>query len=109
MITVMFSFFNEKILVTVNGNNIYFSSTAYGAVKAPIDGLRLDYTGVCKEFPDLEAKENWEDIAIARFKKKLKSFDNDEEKINYIIEDLRKFGYVPEKKQREGFRPVIIK
>lgn len=109
MIRILFGFANEKVLVTINGNQIYFSSTAFGSVKAPIEGLKLDYEGVCREFPDLELKENWEQEAIKRFKNKIASFNTEEEKADYIIEDLRKVGYIPEQKEKEGFRPRRIK
>jgi len=109
MITILFGFANDKIMVTINGNQVYFSSTAFGAVKAPIEGLRLNYSGVCNEFPDLRENEDWENEACKRFKNKIESYNTEEEKADYIIEDLKKFGYIPEQKQKEGFRPRKIK
>jgi len=108
MITILFGFGGDKVLVTIQGTQVWFSSTEFGAVKAPIDGLRLNYNGVCKEFPDLETEPNWNGIAISRFKEKMDNFNNEEERTNYIIEDLKKFGYIPEQKQRAGFRPVRL-
>ena len=109
MITIIFNFANEKILISINGNQVYFSSTAFGAQKSPIEGLKLDYSGVCREFPDLEIEDNWNGIAIKRFKEKLKSFKTEKQIADYLIEDLRKFGYVPESIQEGGFRPRRIK
>ena len=109
MINLLFRLGNDKILISVNGNQVYFSSTAYGNQKAPIEGLNLSQQGVIKEFPDLEGDAEWRTKAIERFNKKISSFKTEEEKVEYIIEDLKKFGYVPEQKQKEGFRPEKIK
>ena len=109
MITLMFGFASEKVLITINGHNVYFSSTAFGAQKAPIDGLKLDYSGVVREFPDLETEKNWNDIAMSRFKEKIKSFKTEEETAEYLIEDLKKYGYVPQLQQQNGFRPKKIR
>jgi len=109
MITLLFGFGNDKILISVNENQVYFSSTAYGTQKAPIEGLNISKEGVVKEFPDLEGDVEWRVKAIQRFKEKISSFKTEKEKAEYIIEDLRKFGYIPEQIQKEGFRPEKIK
>lgn|SRR3990167_1893886 len=109
MIEVIFLYGTEVILVVVNGNDVRFGSTTFGARLAGIEGLRLSYEGVCREFPDLETKDNWREEAIKRFKDKIASFKTEDEKVDYIIKDLTKFGYVAKKKQRKGFRPEVIK
>ncbi len=109
MITVLFSFANEKVLITVKGNKVYFSSTAMGAVESTIDGLKLDYPGVILEFPELKGKDNWREEAIKKFKEKIKQLPTEQDKIDYIIYDLEKFGYIPEQIQKGGFRPEKIK
>ncbi len=109
MITILFEFASEKILVTIKGNNIFFSSTDQGAIQSTIDGLKLDYSGVIKEFPDLEGKDNWREETIKRFKKKIKELRTEQDRADYIIYDLKKFGYVAEQIQKGGFRPEKIK
>ena len=109
MITLLFGYAGDKVLITVDGVNVYFSSTAYGAQKATIDGLDLNYEGVCREHPDLETNPNWKGIAISRFKEKIKKMETEQQRAKYLIEDLSKFGYIPEKQQRNGFRPTKIK
>lgn len=109
MITLLFGFANEKILVTINGRQVYFSSTAFGAIKSPIEGLKLDYSGVIREFPDLEGSDDWNASAIKRFKERIASFKTEDEVAHYLIEDLRKYGYVPEQKQIRGHRSKKIK
>lgn len=104
MIQLMFRFANEKILVVIDGNDIKFGNTEYGAQLASIEGLKLDYQGVINEFPELTNRDDWKAEAIKRFKEKIKSFKTENEKANYIIEDLKKYGYVPEFKQKKGFR-----
>lgn len=104
MIGAIFMLGSEYVLVKVEGNNVYFSSSNYGAQQAPIDGLRLSRAGAIKEFPDLEGDPNWQGKAIMRFKEKIKSFRTEDDKIDYIIEDFKKFGYKFIKKEKAGFR-----
>ena len=108
MIDLMFRFGSEIILVKVDGTNIQFGNTGQGNKLATLDGLRLSYAGVVKEFPDLKDDSEWRRKAIQRFKDKISTFDSEEEITKYIIEDLKKFGYIPRYKQKAGFRPVKI-
>ena len=105
----MFKFGGDVILVRVNGNLVEFANTMFGAFMANIDGLKLSKEGALKEFPDLKDKEDWRSIAISRFKEKIASFPEESEKLTYVIEDLRKFGYKPIFRQKKGFRRVQIK
>ncbi len=109
MITILFGFGNEKILVSIKGYNVTFASTKYGAKETSIDGLQLSHQGVIKEFPDLEDKDDWAEQAIKRFKNKVKSFTNENERADYIISDLKKHGYMPEQRQKGGFRPKSLR
>lgn len=109
MISVIFSFGNEKVLINVQGHNVYFGSTEFGAQLAPIEGLKLSKAGVLKEFPELTDDKNWRGKAITKFKKKILELKTETDVADYIIEDLKKFGYKPEFKQRDGFRPQLIK
>ena len=104
MIHIMFEFLNEKTLIEVNGEKVYFSHESFGNVKTEIDNLKLSKSGVIKEFPDLKDNEEWKQIAIKRFKDKIKQLNNEDERTNYIIEDLKKYGYKPLYKQKKGFR-----
>ncbi len=108
MITLLFGFGNEKVLISVNGTEIYFSSTAFGVQKAPIEGLSLSKLGVIKEFPDLEGDDEWRKKAIERFKEKISKRKTEKARVDYIVEDLAKFGYVLEQTQKEGFRPKKV-
>lgn len=108
MIEVIFYFGSEVILVRVEGDNITFAPSTYGGVYTNIDGLKLDYNGVIKEHPDLKDNEYWKTISIQRFKNHIKSLKTEEEKMNYVVEDLKKFGYIPKFKQKKGFRREVI-
>ena len=108
MIQVLFNYVTEIILVTIRGTDIRFA-TSDGIKEAPIDGLKLSHEGVVKEFPDLKDKENWKEEAIKRFKEKIATMKSEDEICNYIIEDLRSYGYVPKYKQKQGFRRELIK
>lgn len=109
MIDLIFYFGTDIIFVRVDGANIQFSTSDYASRLATIDGLKLSHAGVLKEFPDLKDNPNWNLEAIARFKEKIRDMQNEEEIAKYLIEDLRKFGYVPRWKQKAGFRRVAIK
>lgn len=109
MIEVIFTFAGEHVLVIVDGNNIQFAHSNQPGVKAPIEGLQLSKKGVLREFPDLEGRDDWREEAIFRFRNQIKSLKTEDEKVNYIISDLKKHGYIPKFKQKKGFRPEVIK
>lgn len=99
---------DEKILVRIEGNKVLFGSTSFGAVLADIDGLKLDYEGVIKEFPDLQDNSEWQEIAKKRFKEKIKSLSNEEQISDYIVKDLKKHGFIFKLKCVKGHRPVRL-
>ena len=70
--------------------------------------MKLDYRGVCEEFPDLELVDNWREQACERFKDKIKNMKTEDEISNYIIDELQKQGYRAIKKRRKGFRPINL-
>lgn len=106
MIGLVVQFASDVFRIIVAGNNVYFTDSS--GVSSTIDGLRLLKSGVIKEFPDLKDDDDWKKKAIQRFKDKIKSFETDMEKINYIKEDLRPHGYKPLYIQRSGFRPKKV-
>jgi len=105
----IFNFGNENIEVKVTGNQVVFRTQQFGGAFITIDNLKLSKSGVVKEFPDLKGNENWREEAIKRFKERMKSYNTEKERINYVINDLNKFGYIPLYLQEDGFRPKKIK
>jgi len=105
MIGALFQFVNEVIEVRIDGFNVLFRNSQTHGGFTTIDGLKLSRSGVIKEFPDLENKENWREEAIKRFKEKIKKFNSEDKRMNYVIEDLKKFGYKPLYLNKQGFRP----
>lgn len=103
MIGVIFMFASDMVEVRVNGNHVLFRS-GITPMWTTIEGLNLSYDGVCKEFPDLEGQINWKAQAIERFKDKVASYKTEDERMNYIIEDLKKYGYIPKYYQKGGHR-----
>lgn len=95
---------NEKQIVIIDGTNVRFGDTSFGAVTSDIKGLKLNYEGVVKEHPDLKDNPEWKTISINRFTEKLKELDTDNDRAEYIIEDLRKHGFKPLRMQKNGFR-----
>lgn len=104
MIGVIFQFGTDIIEVRVKDNNVFFRNNISPNF-SDIDGIKLDKSGVIKEFPDLKGKEDWQKQARERFKDRIRKIDGEENRIKYIIEDLRKFGYIPLYLQKQGFRP----
>ena len=108
MIEIVFELGSEVILVVINRKDVKFGSTSFGAQLADISGLKLDYVGVVREFPDLELEDNWKEIAIERFKEKIKGMKTEDEIFNYIVKELETQGYKAVKKRRKGFKPVDL-
>lgn len=109
MIGVIFDFGGEVVEVRIDGINCFFRTSQFGNGFAPLDGIHIDHKGVLKEFPDLEGRDDWKIEAIKRFKSKLNDFKTEKERMNYVIQDLSKFGYIPLYYQVQGFRPKRIR
>jgi len=108
MIELIFELGSEVILVVIKGQDVKFGSTSYGAQMADISGLKLDYAGVCREFPDLELVDDWREQACNRFKEKIKKMESENEISDYIITELEKQGYKAKKKGRDGHRTINL-
>jgi GTP1/Obg family GTP-binding protein len=109
MIEILFKFASEVIYVRVDKTNVYFMTNNTGRAYATIDNLQLNYAGVCKEHPDLVDAKDWREQVINRFKEKIKNMKTEDESVQYLIEDLSKFGYKPLWKQKQGFRAEKLK
>lgn len=109
MIGAVFKLGGESIEVRIIGAKVLFRTSSYGTQFADIRGLRLSKTGCLIDNPDLEHHPQWKTEVIKRFKEKIKKMKDDEERLDYVIDELRKFGYKPMYKAREGHRPRLIK
>ena len=109
MIGTIFEFAGEIVEVRINDTNCLFRTKQFGGALAPIDSIKLDKEGSIKEHPDLKDREDWREETIKRFKKKIKSYDNEKQRMKYIIEDLKKYGYKPMYIAIDGMRPKKIK
>ena len=89
--------------VGVRGNDLTFFDVSSGLATV-LEGIKFDYEGVIKEFPDLKDNDNWKKKAIERLKEHMKTFDTEMDKLNYIKDELVKFGNIPLYFQRHGFR-----
>ncbi|UCD20926.1 MAG: hypothetical protein JSW08_00040 [archaeon] len=108
MIDIIFHHANEVVIVQIRRNQVLFGTTTYGTKMADISGLKLDFHGTIKEFPDLEGDIEWREKAIERFKSHIKQLDTEDQIADYIIYELRNKGYSPKLKQKHGFRPIKI-
>ena len=109
MIDLIFYYGTEIVFVRINGIDIRFATSQSGNMFASIEGLKLSKNGVMKEYPDLIENDEWKQIAIDRFKNHVHLLKDEDKIASYIIEDLKKYGYVPKFKQRAGFRREVIK
>jgi len=101
---LIFHFGNDVVFVRIDNANILFGNTSQGAMIAPLQFLKLSKAGVIKEHPDLENNPDWQKEAVRRFKEKIISLPNEKARGDYIIEDLKKHGYIPKFRQKKGFR-----
>jgi len=108
MIGLIFQFASELIEVRIDKSTIYFRTAYSGGAFATIDNIKLSYSGVIKEHPDLKDNKDWQKETIKRFKDKIKTMETEERTAAYIIEDLKKYGYKPLYKQKKGFRPIKL-
>ena len=108
MIEMFMDFMNEKVIVIVDGNEVRLGQTNFGAVTTTIDGLKLNHIGVIKEHPDLKDNPDWRKIVIERFKEHIKSLRTEDDVVDYIKNDLKKYGYIPRLKKKKGFRGEVI-
>lgn len=92
----------DVIHVIIEGNNLMFLDS--NGTISTIEGLKISKGGVVKEFPDLEDNEEWKEIAIKRLKEHIRKMKTEMEKVDYVKEDLIKYGYEPLFYQRAGFR-----
>jgi len=108
MIGVIFQFGLEHVEVRVDGHSVYFRISQFSRF-VTIDGIKLDKSGVIKEFPDLKDNNDWKDIAIQRFREKISKMTTEKEIVKYIIDDLTKYGYKPLYQQESGKRVIKFK
>lgn len=108
MIDLIFNYANDVLLVQIRGQDIKFATTTFGARLADISGLKLDYNGTIREFPDLKDDIEWREKAIIRFKEHIKTLRDEQAIAEYVIYELRTKGYTPKLKQIAGFRPVKL-
>lgn len=108
MIGVIFQFGDEAIEVRIIDTQVLFRTTTFGMQFTDISGLKLSKEGVIKEFPDLKDDQDWDKKAKTRFKEKIKSLKDENERIKYIIEDLQKYGYKATYLQKAGFRRIKL-
>lgn len=93
MIGLIFRFGTDIVEVRIDGHQVLFRSSGFGSQFATIEGLKLSYQGVIKEFPELIDNPNWKIEAIAKFKDKIKELNDEKLITKYVEEDLSKFGY----------------
>lgn len=91
-----------KIEVYINGHNLFFSDGT--TQMTTMEGLKFDYGGVIKEFPDLKDEKNWRIEAVKRFKEKIKVLETEKDVAKYVVNDLQKHQYKLISAQKEGFR-----
>lgn len=108
MIDLIFNHGSEVVLVRINGHELTFGSTIYGAMMADISGIKLDFHGTVREFPDLQNDIQWREKAIKRFKEHISKLKDEDKIADYVIEELKTKGYSPKLKQKAGYRPVKI-
>jgi D-mannonate dehydratase len=93
----------EIVEVLVSGNTLLFSDSS-GQVTL-LEGLKFDKQGVIREFQDLENDEEWKKKAIERLKEHIKKMNTEKETLDYVKDELVKFGNKALYYRQKGFRP----
>lgn len=107
-IQTTFQFGQERINVRIIDTAILFIDLQTNMM-SPIEGLKFSKEGTMKEHPDLKDNENWRQIAIERFVKKIKDLPSETKRMEWIIKELKEMGYTPIMTQRFGHRPQKVK
>ena len=108
MIEVLFFYASEPFLIRIRGDHVTFCTTQFGGSESTIEGLKMKQADVIKKFPDLSEREDWHEEAIRRFKQHIAILGNEKAISEYIIEDLKQYGYQAKKRQVQGFRPESL-
>ena len=109
MISTIFQYGSETIEVRVNQSNCLFRTVNTLGGFVPIEGIKLEKAGCIKEHPDLKNNKDWEEETIKRFKEKIKGYDTEKQRMQYIMSDLAKHGYKARYFQQQGHRPIKIR
>ncbi len=105
MIQGTFSLGQDLVQVVVKGNELMFYDVSSGQMTV-MEGLKLDMSGVIKEFPDLKDDEEWRKKAINRLKEHMKKISKEMDKLNYVKNELVAFGWNALYFQKCGWRPT---
>lgn len=89
--------------VVVDGNALFFQDVSTN-MTTTLEGIRFSKGGVIKEFPDLENDEDWRKKAIERLREHIKKMETEKEKIDYVKDELIKFGWTELYFQKKGHR-----
>lgn len=108
MIGVVFQFGNEIVEVRINGGELYFRTSTFGSQFVPLESLKIDKSGALKDNPDLKDDIEWRMKAINRLKDKVKTLGSDRKRAEYVINDLKRYGYIPMYMQEAGHRVVKL-
>ncbi len=112
MMDLIFRQQHRHVGIRVQGHHVTFLAQQGNFWKAaPIEHLKLEISGILKEYPDLKPllKEKDGDkeikkIAIKRFKEKIAKMKTEKEIKQYLKEDLIKYGFVLKYTRRPGHR-----
>ncbi len=107
MIGVIMHFANDVVEFRVIGNQLHIRNSAYGSSLVPLSpgNIGLNYDGVIKELPYLKGDDKWKEKACDKIKERFRELETDDEKINYIVDEMKKYGYIPRFTQKKGHRP----
>ena len=103
MINAAFKLGGDMMQIKVEGNNLGFFDVGSGQLTT-LEGIRFSKPGVIKEFPDLKDNDDWKRKAIDRLKEHMKNKKTEMDKMLYIKDELKKFGYEPLYYQKAGHR-----
>lgn len=112
MINLQFKRGTEIFLIKISNKNLCFATitNCIPMWTQDVAGLQLSIAGILKEFPELKDLSNDEikKEGIKRFKEKINSLPDEQTIMEYLVDDLKKYGYELKLWQRGGHRAKKI-
>ena len=105
---IMFEYRGETVELRYTDNNLLVRSSTYGSEFSYIYSS-FDKDKVSNEFPELINDDDWRQKAYHKLLEKLNSYNTDDNKIKYLINELKPYGYIATHIIKQGHRVQRVK
>ena len=105
---ILFEHFGSIIEIRYSGNDLITRSSEYGSNFNYIY-TSFEHEKVIRQFPELEYDQEWRTKAYKKLVDIINTYKTDDDKIKYIIKELKPHGFVAKYVMKKGFRPKAVK